>query len=379
MADQSRSSDGPNRVVLEGVPKVGFYDGTRCPEDVPFPSCLRAFLEYVGDSCGCKYAPAHDPAWQCGCTYAYLMGVSGAAFQLSWKPGWHGDSVDISHMSDDPAAPFERAVEATGYAHVRVRREDGGDNEAWFRQRIIESIRDHGRPVLAFGVVGPPECCMIAGYDEGGDVLVGWSFFQGFPEFATGLEFEPSGYFRKRDWFVDTEGLVVIGDKGDRPARRETDRRALEWGLQVMRTPVTGGDRHNGLAAYTAWANHLLRDEDFATDDIGALWTRFIAHDDTVGTLAEGRWYGSLFLAQVAQEGGDWHMSEDLYHAAACFAAEHALMWQVWGAVGGIGHSEEKVMKLAEPDARRKIVPIILGAQEKDAQAAEHIERALSR
>ena len=72
-------------------------------------------------------------------------------------------------------------------------------------------------------------------------------------------------------------------------------------------------------------------------------------------------------------------MSEDLYHAAACFTAEHALMWQVWDAVGGIGHSEEKVIKLAQPDVRRKIVPIILEAQKKDAQAAEHIKRALSR
>jgi hypothetical protein len=34
----------PSRLVLEGVPKVAFYDGTRCPEDMPFPSCMRALL-----------------------------------------------------------------------------------------------------------------------------------------------------------------------------------------------------------------------------------------------------------------------------------------------------------------------------------------------
>ncbi|NQT50459.1 hypothetical protein HQ576_00325 [bacterium] len=39
------------------MPRVGFYfdqmkhddSKTRCPEDVPLPSCLRACLEYLGD------------------------------------------------------------------------------------------------------------------------------------------------------------------------------------------------------------------------------------------------------------------------------------------------------------------------------------------
>jgi hypothetical protein len=377
MADQTGSLHSPSRAVLEGVPKVGFYDGARCPEDIIFPSCVRAFLEYVGDGCGCKYAPAPDVKWQCGCTYAFLVGVTGAAFHLSWKPGWHRDNGDIRHMSDDPAAPFERGLQATRYAYEILGKGQG--TEDLFRRRIVESIRDRGRPVLAFGVVGPPECCIIAGYDEGGDVLVGWSFFQGFPEFADALEFEPSGYFRKRDWFGDTEGLVLIGDRGERPPLRETYRQALEWGIQVIRTPVTRGDRHNGLAAYAVWVDHLLMDEEFHGSDIGTLWQRFTAHDDAVSVVAEARWYGSLFLAQAAADGGDWDMSEDLYHAAACFAAEHALMWQVWDQVGGIGHSEEKVLKLAEPGVRRAIVPIIREAQEKDRAACEHIERALSR
>ena len=51
-------------------------------------------------------------------------------------------------------------------------------------------------------------------------MLIGWSFFQGMPEFSAGLEFEPSGYFRKRDWFGDTESLVIIGEKGERPSWR---------------------------------------------------------------------------------------------------------------------------------------------------------------
>ena len=52
-------------------------------------------------------------------------------------------------------------------------------------------------------------------------------------------------------------------------------------------------------------------------------------------------------------------------------------MWQIWGLVGGIGWDEAKVRKLAEPDIRRQIAPLILKARDKDEEAASHIERAL--
>ena len=36
----------PDRVVLEGVPRVHFYEGgPRCPEDIILPSVMRALLE----------------------------------------------------------------------------------------------------------------------------------------------------------------------------------------------------------------------------------------------------------------------------------------------------------------------------------------------
>ena len=46
-----------------------------------------------------------------------------------------------------------------------------------FRRQIIESI-DKGKPVVAFGVEGPTEACIITGYDQDGDVLIGWSMIQ---------------------------------------------------------------------------------------------------------------------------------------------------------------------------------------------------------
>jgi hypothetical protein len=275
------------RAVLEGVPRVHFYKGgKRCPEDIILPSVVRAILEFLGEKdYGCKHCLAQNPDCKVLCTYAFLVGVSGAASFLSWKEGWHGDNPAIFYMSDDAAAPERHVFEAIGYEHEWVAKEQGRDNETLFRQRIAESIQ-RGMPVLGYGVIGPPEPSIVAGYDEGGDVLIGWSFFQGFPEFSAGVEFEPAGegqpagYFRKRDWFKDTECLLIIGEKRQKPSLEETCRDALRWMLQVTRTPMVRPEpdapewyqhRHNGLAAYDAWARHLLRDEEWPADDEATL------------------------------------------------------------------------------------------------------------
>jgi len=388
MTKQIRRQEETARVVLEGVPRVNFYSGgNRCPEDVPFPSCLRACLEFMGDSYGCRNIKENKSNRQIDCAYVYIMGTSGAAFRLLWNSTkWDGGNVDIIFMAANPVETFRRAFESVGYEHklffqtsyaqrLFLKQDDHYD-EAFFRNRIIESIRDSGRPVIAFGVIGPPECCLITGYDEHGDILIGWNYFQGMTDFNAGVEFEPLGYFRKRDWYKDTSGLIIIGDKRDIPRLDEIYGETLKWALEIVRTPRIR-DYHGGLAAYTAWSEFLLRDEDFPLDNMALLNERHIVHSDAVSTVAEGRWYASLFLAEIARHKPN--MAEELLMAAACYAAEHDLMWKIWGLVGGIGWDEAKVRKLAEPTIRRQIVPLILQARDKDAEGADHIERALAK
>ena len=49
MKDQSLPSVR-ERLVLEGVPRVHFYQGgTRCTEDIILPSVTRALLEFLGE------------------------------------------------------------------------------------------------------------------------------------------------------------------------------------------------------------------------------------------------------------------------------------------------------------------------------------------
>jgi len=321
----------PSRCVLEGVPRIHFYEGgPGCPEDICFPAALKAVMQYLGDPIGCKHtAPSTRRLAACG--YAWLVGITGEAFALSWAPDWRYTSAirDIAAEQDD--APYRQAMDALGYDCYVDGRGRWSTNS--FASGIRASIVDKGRPVIGFGVVGPPEAAIITGYDEDGDILIGWSFFQNMPEFAEGLEYEPCGYFRKRDWMGSQTGtMLVIGDKHAEPKQDQIVRRALRWNIEVARRPQARGAA-NGLAAYEAWAAAIAQDEAFPAGDEAALRARHKRHEMNVGNVAEARWYGSQFLLEAAEH-VHYSLVEDLYAAAARLAGEHDLMWKVWDACG---------------------------------------------
>jgi hypothetical protein len=137
--------------------------------------------------------------------------------------------------------------------------------------------------------------------------------------------------------------------------------------------------RANGLAAYEAWADNLLNDELFTEANDARLIELHEIHNGAVGQVAEARWYGSQFLIQASNPDIlHYSMAEGLLHAAACYAAEHDLMWKVWDLAGGNGNPDAWKM-FADPSVRRQMIPVILEARNKDEQAIEHIERALGK
>ena len=78
-------SEYPVRHILDGVPRVHFYEGgPRCPEDISFPSVMRALMEYLGEEdFGCRSSRALQPGCKIACSYAFFVGVSGVASFLS--------------------------------------------------------------------------------------------------------------------------------------------------------------------------------------------------------------------------------------------------------------------------------------------------------
>lgn len=383
------TEDPAVRCVLPGVPWVGFYrGGPDAPEDDPFPACVRALLQYTNDALGFPTRPGERGPWHD--LHCYVMGTSGAAFRLGWcAPKWDWSVFDLLGASDDPVGGFTEGLASVGYASEVLLRQPFAQSlglpqaadysEADFRARIMESIRA-GKPVFSLGLVGPPECCLITGYDEGGAVLVGRSFFTGDAQFSAGLEFEEAGdgdpdpYFRKRNWYPDTFALILLGDRIPRDTN-QINRRALRRALEIMRTPVIR-DHWSGQASYTQWADTLLKDDQFPADDLATLTTRHEIHHGAGGTLAEARAWGAGFLHTVAAM--EPAAAHELIAAAGCFDNEHDLVWAIWEFTSGMDTTEGGARRMADSGTRGRMVPLIRMARQQDQMAAAHIERALA-
>jgi hypothetical protein len=177
------------RKTLDGVPRFRYIkDGFN-----PFALCLKSCLTYLD-----------NPR-----AYGQLVADSGACFRMAWNhTEWDEGNMDLAHLGPEP---FRRGLQCAGYrprflvkpdwwqgltADDIERVPDGADGKRTMREAIVASI-DRGVPVLAFGVVGPPEVSVIAGYDEGGEVVVGWSCHAEAHPPNGGAE--PNGMFRQRD------------------------------------------------------------------------------------------------------------------------------------------------------------------------------------
>jgi hypothetical protein len=233
-----------HRLVLEGVPRVGFYQGgDQCPEQIPFPSCLAACLRYLGEAFPWLPLYGPDQEWRVNYGNVFLLGATGMAFGLLWRPGWHMDNAELLMMAD-PRQLIDRAFRCVGYSYRVIEKAGQPEDELRYRREIRESIST-GRPVLAFGLISPTECGIITGFDEETDVLLGWDYYQDDPRFAGGHQIDPSGYFSKRDWFRQVRSLIVIGERENEPASAVDY--LLSGALERVRTPAVYG-RCSGLA-----------------------------------------------------------------------------------------------------------------------------------
>jgi len=378
------------RAVLENVPKVAFapiHDGRF--EFTPFPSCLKAITGYVG-------APV---------TYHYVLSTSGAAFRLLWhRERWEGGNVDIRFMDEDPLRPFTAALSSLGYEyeiilngtmdweipHVTIQKYLSPHfvtQPAGFRDAVVESI-NAGRPVLAFGVVGPPEASIIAGYDDGGDVLVGWSMFQEHldpvhdttPE--SGGMFAPagteeSGYFRQTDWFRKTYGLITLGKRTEVDVT-QVYLDTLKWVAAIVRTP-TVHNYYSGLRACDEYIAKMLADDEFPSGDVERLAERKMVHYDAMTMIAE-RGDGATFLSEVSEHPAFSGARKELFAASQSMDSAAKQMGAWWQVAGRIWSDEAaQIRATADPSIRRAFVPYIEKARDCDRVAADRIEEALSK
>ncbi len=159
---------------------------------------------------------------------------------------------------DIPYSVFERGFQAAGRS-FRMLKRHGSDKES-FKAFICEEI-NAGRPVIALGVVGPPEACVIAGYKENGETLLGWSFFQKNAEFKKGVRFHENGYFITKSWW-ENESTILLLAIGEEQSQVLSDAEILKTAIEVMTYPhfITDDGKSEitcGQNAYNTWAEKL--------------------------------------------------------------------------------------------------------------------------
>ncbi|HET7768462.1 MAG TPA: hypothetical protein VFN74_06765 [Chloroflexota bacterium] len=344
-------SDYPYRMVLPGVPEIGYHVHLN-----PFNGSLVACLRYLELG---AYVGRRG-------TYDYLEAITGAAFRRFWNRD-DGGNVDLMYLAPEP---YRRAFRALGLAFRVVPDTDRPAMVAAVKESIAQ-----GKPVLAFGIVGPPECGLVTGYDAEGDVLIGRSYFSDETQPAA-----PHGGYYERDlWFERMGrgwggGLIVLGEKATQPSEREILRETLDWAIQLARTPRrTQRPNHScGLIAYEDWATALEVDADYPAEERHTMTTRTMVHADQVTMLCERRSAARYLrsLIDVASE----QAFEQLFAAATLYDQVADFEQRLWP----WGHSmgPEVGEALVRRDVRLALAREVLRAAAREVRAVEHLERA---
>lgn len=322
--------DKQDSAILYGVPKVAYgQDGC-----TPFPMCVHSCAKYLGLCVD----------------YTRAMAESGAAFRLAWNTAcWDGGNVDAVFTFDDPEKIFRcgmRAMEREFKLLSRTPETKKEDFMDFVRREI-----DAGNSVIALGIIGPPEACVITGYQEGGNVLMGWNVFQEYPEYRASVRFDKSGYFLTGDWWEnpDTTALIATGTESLPPLTPEEVLRNAAEALEGRMC----GTYARGIQAYDAWKNALLCDRDFPTDAVLPLLVeRMMCHGDAMDCLSDGRCHAAKYLRRLAEQYPA--MASGLNAAAGELEGIPKIIWkEMIPVLGGWERGEAQTRQLARAENRR--------------------------
>jgi len=346
----------PDKRVLEGVERVS-WGHAAC---LAFPGSAKAVMHYLGEDV----------------TDDYMMGISGGAFSMYWGVPWSAANVDLLVIGEEPV---RRTFDALGYVYTSIDRwkqEDQVRMKELFRDSIVDSV-NCGRPVIAKGVVGPPECCIVTGYDKGGDVLYGWSYYQGVASFYQG---DAESYFIKDNWYDNCYGLILICEKKPKPPRRQVLQDTLEWAIRLARVPefLCGLERFmSGLAAFDAMADALLRDEDFPARNLDILTSRCVSiSNDGIPLMSEKRKSAVRFLRSMAEEGLPG--ADELGKAAKQYELEIQILDQAATMSPYTYAPKEERLRMAKPAHRRELSRLVREAKVLEEKAVGNLVYALN-
>jgi len=343
------------------VRSVGFLNqmkgDTRSPESLAMPACMTSLMEYIGEDARWQTIRAHDKEWTKRKLYDAIFVASGMSFGLLWHKDICPSSFDLMQVNDHDET-LKLAFDYVGYAYEVL--DESKVSEDDMKCAIVESI-DAGKPVLAFGIIGPPECAIICGYDSGGDTLFGWSHFQS----SAPADCENNGMFRVADWYGDIWKVVLCKEK---TVQQMTLRDIVRRGIGITAAAELSGYL-SGRAAYDAWAAYVANPAygEMSDDELrGKHWF----HDALTGNHAEARCYTGGFLHESAGEDAVLHGIADLYMQI------HATCWELWEATGGFGN-KDAYKALRDTEKRSKAAALVRTIEALDFEAVERLAKWL--
>ncbi|MDF2675365.1 MAG: DNA-binding protein AraC-type [Clostridiales bacterium] len=360
---KGKESESKNTTILYGISKVE-YGANGC---TPYPMCVKNCANYLGQDVSIDFS----------------MVSTGTAFRLTWDTtSWNGGNVDVIHTFDKPEVTYKLGVEALGRefhiitrsntsCDVKFKSSNNSDKKNDFINFIKKQI-DIGFPCIALGIIGPPEACIITGYRENGEILLGWNFFQDAIEFATDVKIDESGYFISSKWWENNDTIAVISI-GEKNKPMISNKEIIENAIKVMtgRFDMKSGKTFaKGINAYDAWKKAILNEADFPQNAIlPILAERLMCHGDAMDCLADGRNNAAIFMKKLSEE-----MKE---HSDTCkiiegqFAKVVSNIWRMADVLGGYDRNEKQMKNFAKTEIRQQLAVLIEECKIADNKALE--------
>ena len=347
-ASQPASTSGGSG-ILPGVPKVhyGAFGGI-----TPFPICLKAVSDYLGDELD----------------YTYAIVACGGAFRFAWNTKeWDGGNVDIALAYADTERPYRQGIEALGREFRMLWRADnawqhpGAATKDGVRAFVREQI-DAGHPVISLGPIGPAEAGILTGYQNGGDTLLGWSLFQWDGD---GLGRDVEGYFIT-DKYWDEGDFVAVMSLGEVTGSRLGIKEILRNAIDALEGRQEE-QYAKGIAAYDAWKAALLAADESdlvqAVSDGGnegmfdGMNTMMMCQGDATDCLVDGRAHASKYFSVMAQE----HPEQPLYaQIAGLFGiVADTIHKKIYKTLRGHQRDKKQIKALQKLKTRQKIAGYI--------------------
>ena len=245
--------------MLEGVPKLGWGKDVECTFFGALDTTLRFLKEPVD--------------------YTYLMGVSAAAFRLSFhQPNWCPSSPDAAINE----TYVMQALKAVGYKGQFL------NTEMMSQKEINQTIRDEidkGIPVVAIDVVKVADWGVVTGYQN--EKFICRSYWDKGDEYSVA---------EKEPWII-----LKIEKAGPVPSRNSSVRESIRLAVDLSKKKEI--DHYaNGLAAYDAWIRDLENEAAFRGMDDATFMHYWHVNGWVYDSLFDARVAATRYLQGVKEE-----------------------------------------------------------------------------